>query len=57
MAARFKEAFGADSQLIEGGGGVFDVKVDGELVFSKHDCGDFPDENALIQELSNRQPA
>jgi selT/selW/selH-like putative selenoprotein len=37
--------------LIRGGGGVFDVVVDGERVYSKHQTGEFPDEGALIERL------
>jgi selT/selW/selH-like putative selenoprotein len=33
---------GYEVQMIEGGGGIFDVKVDGKLVFSKHETGRFP---------------
>jgi selT/selW/selH-like putative selenoprotein len=40
--------------LIEGGGGIFDVQVDGECVYSKHQTGTFPDQNALIEELLGR---
>jgi len=32
-----------DAQLIAGGGGVFDVVIDGEKAFSKHDTGRFPE--------------
>lgn len=28
--------------LIKGGGGIFDVKLDGELIFSKKQAGRFP---------------
>ena len=31
-----------DAELIRGGGGIFDVEVDGRLVFSKHQTGRFP---------------
>ncbi|MCH2100837.1 MAG: Rdx family protein [Planctomycetes bacterium] len=38
-----KKAFGVDAELEPGGGGVFDVTVDGQLLFSKHAEGDrFP---------------
>ena len=30
------------SELIEGAGGVFDVEVDGKLLYSKHKTGSFP---------------
>ena len=32
-----------DVDLIEGGGGVFDVTVDGRQVYSKKDTGRFPE--------------
>jgi len=47
------EAFGAETSLIGGGGGVFDVVVDGTLVYSKHETGRFPDEDLLIKQLSS----
>ena len=51
MAAKIQDALGAESFLIEGAGGIFDVNVDGKLVYSKHETGDFPDEDALVGEL------
>jgi len=53
LAARFKSAFGVDAELVRGGGGIFDVDVDGERVWSKHVEGDFPDEDALIARLGD----
>ncbi len=46
-----------DAELIAGGGGIFDVKVDGALVYSKHQTGQFPDEAALIGGLTGTQHA
>lgn len=54
MAAKFAETFATQTQLIPDGGGVFDVRVDGELVYSKHQTGEFPDETALINQLLGR---
>lgn len=51
MAARIKEVFDADSFLIEGAGGIFDVNVDGKLVYSKHETGEFPDPDTLVEEM------
>ncbi len=51
MAAKIKDAFGEDTFIIEGAGGIFDVNVDGKLVYSKHETGEFPDEDALIEEM------
>ena len=46
-----------DADLIPGGGGIFDVTVDGALIYSKHQTGEFPDEGKLIGELSDARPA
>jgi len=37
-----KEALGVEAELIAGDGGVFEVRVDGELVFDKAQTGRFP---------------
>lgn len=42
MAAEIEERFDISPELIEGGKGIFDVRVDGDLVFSKHAAGRFP---------------
>lgn len=38
-------------ELIKGGGGVFDVRKDGELIYSKHRSGDFPGEDLILSKL------
>ena len=53
MAAKIKDGLGTEAFLIEGAGGIFDVNVDGKLVYSKHETGDFPDEDALVAELAS----
>ena len=35
-------------------GGCFEVTVDGELVYSKLQTGQFPDEKALVAEIGKR---
>ena len=40
-----------ETDLIAGGGGIFDVSVDDTLVFSKHETGQFPDEDALVSRI------
>jgi len=37
-----KEQFDLDAELVDGGGGVFEVALDGRLVFSKKELGRFP---------------
>jgi selenoprotein W-related protein len=47
------QEFGTATQLVKGHGGVFEVTVDGDLVFSKRSLGRFPDSgevSALIRE-------
>jgi len=49
VAAELKQAFGVQAKLVEGSGGVFDVTVDGQLVYSKHDTGRFPDDGEVVE--------
>ncbi len=53
MAAAIKAQTGVDSELVKGGGGVFDVFVDGELIFSKKSEGRFPDEEEILRQLES----
>ena len=39
--------FGADVELVKSGGGVFEVTVDDQLVFSKKALGRFPEQGEL----------
>jgi selenoprotein W-related protein len=38
--------------LIEGSGGVFDVKVDDKLIYSKFQTGRFPEHDEILAELN-----
>jgi len=51
LAARLKDAFGVEPTLVRGAGGIFDVSVDGRLVYSKFQTHEFPDEDTLIARL------
>jgi selT/selW/selH-like putative selenoprotein len=42
---------GVDADLIRGGGGIFDVVVDGDKVFSKHESGRFPDSGEIVDKM------
>lgn len=50
--AALKKRFGERVSLETSGGdrGIFDVSVDGDVVFSKHDTGRFPNEGE-VEEL------
>ena len=39
------------AELVKGSGGVFDITVDGVLVYSKHRSGRFPDNAEVVQAL------
>jgi selenoprotein W-related protein len=49
-----KKHCGVEAKLIKSSGGVFEVVVDGELVYSKKATGDFPDEMQLVKGISKR---
>lgn len=51
MAAEIKKQTGVEPELIAGGGGIFDVKVDGKLIYSKHETGRFPEHDEVIRGL------
>ena len=55
MAARIKAEFGIESELVKGAGGVFDVDVDGETLFSKHELGRYPEDDEVVAELKRRR--
>ena len=55
MAAALEEKLGIDAQLVKGGGGVFDVTVDGDLIYSKHDTGQFPINQEVVQLIQDRR--
>jgi Rdx family protein len=44
-------AKGIPAEALPGGKGQFDVIRDGDLVFSKHDTGRFPDDGEILTAL------
>ena len=46
--------FGATVDQIEGKDGVFEVTVDGDLVFSKRALGRFPDDGEVVEAIRGR---
>jgi selenoprotein W-related protein len=47
LAEQLKEKFGVQSELVESSGGVFEVEIDGKLLFSKKRLGRFPDDGEI----------
>lgn len=52
MADAIKKKHRVEPKLIAGGGGIFDVKVDGKLIFSKHEVGRFPEDAEVLKALA-----
>ena len=46
-----KEFESIDIEFIKGSGGIFDVKKEGGIIFSKHKTGRFPGEDEIIKLL------
>jgi selT/selW/selH-like putative selenoprotein len=42
---------GIEPELTRGDRGVFDVTVDGRLLFSKHSAGRFPDDDEIVHAI------
>ena len=51
MAEAIKKNFAVDATMIEGGGGVFDVHVDGSQIWNKHDVGRFPEHEEVLDKI------
>ncbi len=43
-------------ELVRGAGGVFEVTVDGELLFSKRATGRFPEPGEVAERIARRIP-
>ena len=43
-----------EAALIEGAGGIFDVKVDGKLIYSKDRTGRYPEPQEIVDALGAR---
>ena len=53
LLTTFEEELG-EIALVPGTGGIFEVRVDGELVWSREDKGRFPDIKELKQSVRDR---
>lgn len=43
-----------DLKLIPGSGGRFELKANGQLIYSKLETGQFPDEETIVKEIGKR---
>tara|TARA_B100000609_G_scaffold90090_1_gene71864 strand:- start:3137 stop:3310 length:174 start_codon:yes stop_codon:yes gene_type:complete len=54
LEAELKQEFGAEVTLLKGGAGIFDVHVDGTLVFSKHEVGRHADPGEVLRAIREK---
>jgi len=54
LATRIEQQLHGKVTLIPSSGGVFEVTVAGELVYSKRSSGVFPDEDTLLAKLRGK---
>jgi len=52
LAGSIEKKHGIKSELIEGSGGIFDVKLDGKLIYSKFRTGRFPEHQEILDAIS-----
>ena len=51
LAAELRSTLGVEAELIQGSRGVFDVRRDGELIYSKYETDRFPHPGEVIRLL------
>jgi selT/selW/selH-like putative selenoprotein len=56
VAAALENDLGLESDLVEGDDGVFDVAVDGDVVFSKKKHGGFISTPEIVEIVRNLSP-
>lgn len=54
MAAAIKKETGIEPKLTKGKDGIFDVLVDGKMIFSKHEVGRFPEDDEVLVPLAEK---
>jgi len=54
LAASIREALNLEAELIESSGGVFEVELDGDLIYSKKQTGRFPTDGEVEGVIENR---
>jgi selT/selW/selH-like putative selenoprotein len=55
LQAAIKNEFGLTADLTGGHGGVFDVTIDGQTVYSKHETFRFPSNDEILAKIRERQ--
>ncbi len=51
LAESIERETGAQSELVRGDNGIFDVEVEGRRIYSKHETGQFPEHEEILAQL------
>jgi selenoprotein W-related protein len=55
LAAKIRDVAGIDRvKLIPSGGGAFEIRVNGELIYSKLETGEWPDFDAIARQVKKK---
>ncbi len=46
--AELQEAFAVEALLHKGDSGIYDILVDGDMIYSKHETGRFPNDGEIV---------
>ena len=49
LAEKIRDELGITAQVIPGSKGVYDIVVDGNIIYSKHQTKQFPDNDEIIK--------
>ena len=53
LADDLKKEFNAEAELVESGGGVFEIELDDKLIFSKKKLNRFPEDGEIVKLVSD----
>jgi selT/selW/selH-like putative selenoprotein len=54
LAAKIRDAAGIEPRLIPSGGGAFEIRVNGKCIHSKLKTAEWPDFDAIAQQVKKR---
>ena len=53
LAERLRKETGVETKLVKSTGGVFEIKYNGKLIYSKKKTGRFPDPGEIVKQIKN----
>jgi len=51
LADKIKDETGIEAELIRSSGGRFEITLDDNVIYSKAETGEFPDEESIVDEI------